>query len=78
MDHIRKALSEDKNITVMAIDATQTVQESLGRLKAFPPSMVHLGQAMLAALLLQTLLGQMLSLFYSFRNKSGLPARCTT
>ena len=58
MDHIRKALSEDKNITVMAIDATQTVQESLGRLKAFPPSMVHLGQAMLAALLLQTLLGE--------------------
>ena len=54
-DLVRKALTSDGEAVVIAVDATQLVQNSLVRLGAWPPSMIHLGQAMLGALLLQGL-----------------------
>lgn len=50
-----KALSENKEAVVYALDATDLVQESLERLNAWPPATKHLGQAMMGALLLQAL-----------------------
>lgn len=50
-----KALSDNQEVVVYAIDATAIVQESMERLDAWPPATKHLGQAMMSALLLQAL-----------------------
>jgi molecular chaperone Hsp33 len=52
---LQKAISENQEAVVYALDATALVQESLERLSAFPPATKHLGQAMMAAVLLQAL-----------------------
>ena len=54
-DKILKALSPSKDVLLLAVNATQTVNESMRRIKAYPPSMLHLGRAMMSALLLQSL-----------------------
>ncbi|MGZ3653660.1 MAG: Hsp33 family molecular chaperone HslO [Bdellovibrionota bacterium] len=54
-DVLQKALSENGEAVIYALDATSLVQESLERLAAFPPATKHLGQSMMAALLLQAL-----------------------
>lgn len=50
-----KALSENHEAVVYALDATALVQESMERIDAWPPATKHLGQAMMASLLLQAL-----------------------
>lgn len=50
-----KAVSENGEAVVYALDATELLQESMVRLNAWPPATKHLGQAMMAALLLQAL-----------------------
>jgi redox-regulated HSP33 family molecular chaperone len=52
---LRKALSRDKNILVVAVDAREVVEELLLRQQLMPPSLIHVGQAALGALLLQAL-----------------------
>lgn len=54
-DTLQKVLSENGEAVVYALDATHLVQESMERLQAWPPATKHLGQAMMAALLLQSL-----------------------
>jgi molecular chaperone Hsp33 len=54
-DVLQKALSENGEAVLYALDATELVQESMERLAAFPPATKHLGQSMMAALLLQAL-----------------------
>jgi redox-regulated HSP33 family molecular chaperone len=55
MDQILKTLSQDKEAVVIALDAKDTAAESMLRLHTTPPSMLHLGQAMLGGLLMQAL-----------------------
>lgn len=50
-----KAISENQEAVVYALDATELVQESMERLDAWPPATKHLGQGMMASLLLQAL-----------------------
>lgn len=50
-----KVISENKEAVVYLLDATQLVQESMERIQAWPPATKHLGQAMMATLLLQAL-----------------------
>jgi molecular chaperone Hsp33 len=50
-----KAISENEEAVVYALDATALVQESMERLQAWPPATKHLGQAMMASLLLHAL-----------------------
>jgi redox-regulated HSP33 family molecular chaperone len=50
-----KALSETNEAVVYALDATALVQESMERVEAWPPATKHLGQGMMASLLLQAL-----------------------
>jgi molecular chaperone Hsp33 len=50
-----KTLSENHEAVVYALDATALVQESMERLDAWPPATKHLGQAMMASLLLHAL-----------------------
>ncbi len=54
-DTLQKALSENGEAVVYALDATSLVRESMERLSAWPPATKHLGQGMMAALLLQAL-----------------------
>jgi molecular chaperone Hsp33 len=54
-DIIQKAISENGEAVVYALDATLLVQESMERLGSWPPATKHLGQSMMAALLLQAL-----------------------
>jgi molecular chaperone Hsp33 len=50
-----KALSKDGQAVVYTLDATSVVQESMERIGSYPPATKHLGQAMMAAVLLQAL-----------------------
>jgi molecular chaperone Hsp33 len=54
-DVLQKALSENGEAIVYALDATALVQESMERIGSWPPATKHLGQSMMAALLLQAL-----------------------
>lgn len=54
-DVLQKALSENGEAVVYALDATELVRESMERLGSWPPATKHLGQGMMAALLLQAL-----------------------
>ena len=51
-DCLRKAISKKQDASLLVIDGTNLVQESMERLQAWPPAMIHLGQAMLGAHLL--------------------------
>lgn len=55
MGILRKAISSRKDIVISVIDATSVVAKSMEQIQAYPPSMVHLGQAMMGASLLQSL-----------------------
>jgi molecular chaperone Hsp33 len=55
MDALKKMMAENGEALIYGIDATETVQESMERLQSFPPATVHLGQAMMAAILLQAM-----------------------
>jgi molecular chaperone Hsp33 len=54
-DALTKSISENQEAVVYALDATQLVQESMARIDCWPPATKHLGQAMMAAVLLQAL-----------------------
>lgn|GEM_PF-973205 len=53
--YLRRALSQDGNVLVVAVDAREVVEELLLRQQLMPPSLIHVGQAALGALLLQSL-----------------------
>ena len=55
MGILKKAISADKDVVFSVIDATSVVSEAMMRIKAYPPAMVHLGQAMMGASLLHSL-----------------------
>lgn len=54
-DGLAKALTESAEAVVYVLNATDLVQESMVRVETWPPATVHLGQAMMAAALLQAL-----------------------
>ncbi|GHV44662.1 hypothetical protein FACS189492_1330 [Clostridia bacterium] len=54
-DILQKAISENGEAVVYALDATSLVQESMDRINAWPPATKHLGQSMMASLLLLAL-----------------------
>ncbi len=72
---LQKAIAPDGLTQFLLIDAKDVVQESLTRLKAWPPSMIHLGQALMGAGLLHALLikedKSKLSLQWSVRGPFG-------
>lgn len=55
LDILRKCISKNEEAVVYALDATAIVQESMERIGCWPPATKHLGQAMMASLLLQAL-----------------------
>lgn len=72
---IQKLLTADRQTQILLIDAKEVLQDSLVRLKAWPPSMIHLGQALMSANLLQALLSKeetsKISLQWSVRGPFG-------
>ena len=54
-DVLQKAISENGEAVVYVLDATSLVEESMERINSWPPATKHLGQSMMAALLLQSL-----------------------
>ena len=54
-DCLQKCISKNNEAVVYALDATALVQESMERLQCWPPATKHVGQAMMAAILLQAL-----------------------
>lgn len=52
MDILKKVLIDDGNVQVVALDATQLVQQSMVQAEAWPPATIHMGQGLLAALAL--------------------------
>lgn len=52
---LKKALSPRAEALMIAVDATESIDELMHRQRVYPPSMYHLGQAALAALLVQAL-----------------------
>lgn len=50
-----KTISENQEAVIYALDATDLVQEAMERVGTFPPATKHLGQAMMASVLLQAL-----------------------
>lgn len=55
---LQKTLSSDGLSQILLIDAKDVLQESLERLQAWPPSMIHLGQALMGAALFKALLSK--------------------
>jgi molecular chaperone Hsp33 len=53
--YLKKALNAGGEVLIVSIEARDLLQEQLERIQAHPPAMVHLGQAMMAASLLQAL-----------------------
>jgi molecular chaperone Hsp33 len=51
-DCLRKAIDKDGEASIAVVDATQLVQESMLRIQSLPPATIHLGQAMMGAILL--------------------------
>jgi redox-regulated HSP33 family molecular chaperone len=72
---LQKAIGPDGLTQILMIDAKDVVQESLTRLKAWPPAMIHLGQGLMGAALLHALLSKeensRLSLQWSVRGPFG-------
>lgn len=56
MDCLKKTRTDDDQIVIYAVSAKDLVDESMMRNKAFPPAAVHMGQAMMGALLIQSVL----------------------
>lgn len=56
MDLLKKVLIDDSNVQVVAIDATQLVHQTMVQAEAWPPATIHLGQGLLAALSLLSIL----------------------
>jgi redox-regulated HSP33 family molecular chaperone len=54
-DRRQKVVTQDGQAVVIALDATQLTNDSMSRIGAWPPAMIHLGQAMLGTLLMQAL-----------------------
>jgi len=52
---IAKCLTSDGQAIISAVSAGAVIQESMKRIRAFPPAMYHLGSAMMSALLCQSL-----------------------
>jgi len=52
---LKKALGPRAEAVMIAVDATESVDELMRRQLVYPPSMYHLGQAAVAALLVQSL-----------------------
>jgi molecular chaperone Hsp33 len=52
---LKKALSPRAEALMVAVDATNSIDELMRRQRVYPPSMYHLGQAAIAALLVQSL-----------------------
>lgn len=52
---IQKCLTKDGQAVIVALEARDLLQESMTRLKAYPPAMDHLGSALMASLLCQAL-----------------------
>lgn len=57
MDNLKKYMSHDGSVSFSFVDATETVNESLSRVGCLPPAGIHLGQALLACVLVQSLYG---------------------
>ncbi len=55
LNDLQKCMSENGEAVIYALDATALVQESMQRVDCWPPATKHLGQAMMAAVLLQAL-----------------------
>lgn len=58
MDILKKYISHDNSVVFSFVDATDTVNESLKRVKCLPPAGIHLGQALLSCLLVQSIYGE--------------------
>jgi molecular chaperone Hsp33 len=54
-DSLVKCISANQEAVIYALDATELVQESMERIDCWPPATKHLGQAMMATVLLQAL-----------------------
>lgn len=54
-DGLHKVITKGGEAVIIAIDATQMVQETVDRIQAYPPAAIHLGQAMMGTLLVQAL-----------------------
>lgn len=55
MNELQKCISKNNEAVIYVIDATTLLQESMERQDSWPPATKHLGQAMMATLLLQSL-----------------------
>jgi|GEM_PF-1526 len=51
-DNLIQAITHARDAQIYVVDATQAVQQICQQLKAYPPACVHLGQAVMSALLL--------------------------
>lgn len=56
MDILRKVLIDDNRVQLVAIDATQLVNQTMIQAEAWPPATIHMGQGLLAALSLLSIL----------------------
>lgn len=54
-DSLVKCVSANQEAVIYALDATELVQETMERIDLWPPATKHLGQAMMATILLQAL-----------------------
>ncbi len=57
MDILKKYMSHDNSVVFSFVDATMAVNESLKRVGCLPPAGIHLGQALLSCLLMQSIYG---------------------
>lgn len=72
-DVLQKAISGNGEAVIYVLDATSLAQESMERIEAWPPATKHLGQAMMAALLLQALGDSDVNDTFSLQWTSGGP-----
>ncbi len=55
LGYLRKTLNSRGEVLIIAVEARALLQSQMDRIKATPSAMIHLGQAMMSALLLQGL-----------------------
>lgn len=58
MDILKRYMSHDQSVVFSFVDATETVNESLKRVGCLPPAGIHLGQALLSCVLMQSIYGE--------------------
>lgn len=56
MNHIRKFISSDQRVQLITTDLSHLIHDSMKRIDAWPPAMIHLGQGFLGLTLLRSLL----------------------